>query len=134
MDPAISGTVPDAMAETSRTTTDAHRDLVAIGASAGGIDALKRLVGALPADYRGALFVVLHISPEAHSELPAILSRAGQLPAVHAADGMAIEHGRIHVAPPDFHLLVERGVLRVVQGPRENRHRPAIDPLFRSLA
>jgi two-component system chemotaxis response regulator CheB len=108
--------------------------VVGIGASAGGVDALKRLVAALPAKFRGALFVVMHIRPETHSQLPAILTRAGQVPAVHAVDQMPIEHGRIHVAPPDFHLLVERGVVRVVQGPRENRHRPAIDPLFRSLA
>ncbi len=112
----------------------ARRDVVAIGASAGGVAALKRLIAALPADYGGALFVVMHISPEAHSELPAILSRAGTLPAVHATDRMPIQHGRIHVAPPDYHLLLERGLVRVVQGPRENRHRPAIDPLFRSAA
>jgi two-component system chemotaxis response regulator CheB len=112
----------------------ARRDIVAIGASAGGVAALKQLIGALPADYRGALFVVMHISPEAHSELPSILARAGPLPAVHATNRMPIQHGRIHVAPPDYHLLVERGLVRVVQGPRENRHRPAIDPLFRSAA
>ncbi len=112
----------------------ARRDIVAIGTSAGGIAALKELVGALPADYPGALFVVMHIGPEAHSELPSILARAGALPAVHATDGMPIRHGRIHVAPPDHHLLLEREQVRVVHGPRENRHRPAIDPLFRSAA
>jgi two-component system chemotaxis response regulator CheB len=112
----------------------ARRDIVVIGASAGGLAALKQLSTALPADYRGALFVVMHISPEAHSELPSILSRAGALPAVHATDAMPIQHGRIHVAPPDYHLLLERGLVRVVHGPRENRHRPAIDPLFRSAA
>jgi two-component system chemotaxis response regulator CheB len=131
------GVVPEAGGQASarrRTGDGARRDIVAIGASAGGVEALKRLVGALPPDYRGALFVVLHISPESRSELPAILSRAGALPAVTAIDQMPLEHGRIHVAPPDFHLLVERGLLRVVRGPRENRHRPAIDPLFRSVA
>src|SRR5262245_46141124 len=79
---------------------EARRDLVAIGASAGGVDALKRLATAMPPDYGGALFVVVHISPESHSSLPAILSRVGPLPAVHATDNMPIEHGRIHVAPP----------------------------------
>jgi two-component system chemotaxis response regulator CheB len=136
MDAPATG-APDTIAEPvlQRSAGEAERrDLVAIGASSGGVDALKRLAGALPADYHGALFVVVHISPEAHSTLPSILMRAGRMPAVHAADGMPIEHGRIHVAPPDHHLLVERGMLRVVQGPRENRHRPAIDPLFRSLA
>jgi two-component system chemotaxis response regulator CheB len=131
------GVVPEAGGKASgpRGARDgARRDIVAIGASAGGVDALKKLVSALPPDYRGALFIVLHISPDARSELPGILTRAGALPAVSAIDQMPIEHGRIHVAPPDFHMLAEGGLLRVVQGPRENRHRPAIDPLFRSVA
>jgi two-component system chemotaxis response regulator CheB len=131
------GAVPETGGEASAlrgTPSGARRDIVAVGASAGGVDALKRLVAALPSDYGGAVFVVMHISPEARSELPAILSRAGSLPAVAATDQMPIRHGHIHVAPPDHHLLVERGSLRVVQGPRENRHRPAIDPLFRSVA
>lgn len=110
------------------------RDINVIGASAGGIDALQRLVSLLPPDYAGALFVVQHLSPEAGSELPAILNRYGPPPAVRAEDGMPIEQSRIHVAPPDHHLLLERDVMRVVRGPRENRHRPAIDPLFRSAA
>jgi len=137
MDDPATGHAPDSAAEpvAQRTASrEERRDLVAIGASAGGVDALRRLVGALRPGYGGAVFVVVHISPEAHSSLPAILTRAGAMPAVHAVDAMPIEHGRIHVAPPDHHLLVERGLLRVVQGPRENRHRPAIDPLFRSLA
>jgi len=138
MDVPAAGKSPDAQVEPSARNDDGldagRRDLVGIGASAGGVEALKRLAGALPAQYRGALFVVMHMSPEAHSSLPAILSRAGRLPAVQATDQMPIEHGRIHVAPPDYHLLVERGTLRVVKGPRENRSRPAIDPLFRSLA
>ena len=134
---ADAGVVPEAGGEATGLggrPDGARRDIVAIGTSAGGVDALKRLVAALPPDYRGALFIVLHISPESHSELPGILTRAGALPAVSAIDQMPLEHGRIHVAPPDFHLLVERGLMRVVRGPRENRHRPAIDPLFRSVA
>jgi two-component system chemotaxis response regulator CheB len=126
---------PGGEASTERGAPDApRRDIVAIGASAGGVEALKRLVAELPADYPGAIFVVMHVSPEAHSLLPAILTRVGALPAVAATDQMPIQHGRIHVAPPDYHLLVERGLVRVLQGPRENRHRPAIDPLFRSAA
>lgn len=121
-------------AEARRAPDGTRRDIVAIGASAGGIDALKRLVAVLPTDYPGALFVVVHISPGADSILPAILARAGALPAVQAEDHMPIEHGRIHVAPPGLHLLLERGVMRVTTGPKENRHRPAIDPLFRSAA
>jgi two-component system chemotaxis response regulator CheB len=114
--------------------TGLMHDIVVIGASAGGVPTLQRLVGALPEDLRAALFVVLHLSAEARSELPAILGRAGPLRAVAAADGMPIEHGRIHVAPPDHHLLVEPERIVVTRGPRENRHRPAIDPLFRSAA
>lgn len=114
--------------------TEALRNIVVIGASAGGVLALRQLVSRLPADYAGALFVVVHISAGARSELAGILGRAGPLPAVQAEDGMPITHGRIHVAMPDHHLLIERGRMRVVHGPRENRHRPAIDPLFRSAA
>jgi two-component system chemotaxis response regulator CheB len=84
----------------------AHRR---IGASAGGVLALGSLVGALPADLRAAVFVVLHVPPFAKSRLPEILSRAGPLVAAHAVDGETIEHGRIYVAPPDRHLLVRPG-------------------------
>ena len=109
-------------------------DIVVIGASAGGVEALQRLAAGLPADYKGSIFVVVHISPEARSEFDRIVSRAGPLPAIHAVDGQAFEPGHIYIAPPDHHLLVEHDHLRVVRGPRENRHRPAIDPLFRSAA
>lgn len=108
--------------------------MVTIGASAGGVETLRRLVGELPEDCAGALFVVVHVNAEARSELAAILRRAGRLPAVRAEDGMPIKHGQIHVAPPNQHLLLERGRLGVVHGPLENPHRPAIDPLFRSAA
>jgi two-component system, chemotaxis family, protein-glutamate methylesterase/glutaminase len=110
------------------------RDIVAIGASAGGVEALRELVRHLPADFPGSLFLVVHIPSDAPSLLPRILSRSGPLPATHARDGEPIAAGRIYVAPPDRHLLVRRGYLSVVHGPRENGHRPAIDPLFRSAA
>lgn len=109
-------------------------DLFVIGASAGGVEALVRLVRGLPAGLPASLFVVLHTPPESRSVLPEILNRTGPLPAAAAVDGEPIEHGRIYVAPPDRHLTVERGFVRLVNGPRENRHRPAIDPLFRSAA
>ncbi|MCA1667719.1 MAG: chemotaxis protein CheB [Thermomicrobia bacterium] len=109
-------------------------DIVVIGASAGGVEALVALVRALPADLPAAVFIVLHVPPDGTSALPQILSRAGALPATHPQDGEPIENGRIYVAPPDNHLLVERGRMRVVRGPRENRSRPAVDPLFRSAA
>ena len=109
-------------------------DIIVVGASAGGVEALTSLVRDLPPDLPAAVFVVLHFPPHATSMLPAILNRAGTLPAHHAEDGEAIAHGHIYVAPPDRHLLVEQGVVRVVADPRENGHRPAIDPLFRSAA
>jgi two-component system chemotaxis response regulator CheB len=109
-------------------------DIVAVGASAGGVEALNKLVNALPADFPAALFVVVHIPAESVSVLPQILSRAGPLCATHAENGENIAPGRIYVAPPDRHLLIKAGHVRVVAGPRENRHRPAIDPLFRSAA
>jgi two-component system chemotaxis response regulator CheB len=112
----------------------ATRNIVVVGASAGGVKALRGLLSGLPANYGGSIFVVMHISPDSRSELPSILTRDSALPTVHAEDGMAIETGRVYVAPPDQHLLVEREHMLVVHGPRENRHRPAIDPLFRSAA
>jgi len=112
----------------------ARRNIVVIGCSVGGVEALQRLVVDLPKDFPAALFVVLHLAPEGTSVLPDILKRAGSLPAMHPRDGDLIRAGRIYVAPPDNHLLVEDGRVRVIHGPKENRHRPAIDPLFRSAA
>jgi two-component system chemotaxis response regulator CheB len=109
-------------------------DIIVVGASAGGVEALTTLVRGLPADLPAALFIVLHIPPQSTSVLPAILNRASPLLATHAKDGAAIEHGRIYVAPPDYHLMLEHERVRVVRGPKENRHRPAVDPLFRTVA
>jgi two-component system chemotaxis response regulator CheB len=109
-------------------------DIMVIGASAGGIEALTKLIRTLPKNLPAALFVVLHVPADSPSLLPHILNHNGVLPALHPADGTAITSGQIYVAPPDHHLMVERGHVRVVRGPRENRHRPAIDPLFRSAA
>jgi len=109
-------------------------DIIVVGASAGGVEALADLAGRLPAGLPAAVFVVLHVPPYGTSVLPGILSRRGPLPAVHPADGDRIENGRIYVAPPDHHLLVEDGRIRLTRGPHENRHRPAVDTLFRSAA
>jgi two-component system chemotaxis response regulator CheB len=109
------------------------RDILVIGGSAGGVDALMRLVAALPV-LPARIFVAVHVPANSVSVLPRILERAGRMPSRHPVDGEATEPGIIYVAPPDFHLLVKPGSLRVVRGPRENGHRPAIDPLFRSAA
>jgi two-component system, chemotaxis family, protein-glutamate methylesterase/glutaminase len=109
-------------------------DIIVIGASAGGVEALIALVGGLPADFPAAIFVVVHFPAQSASALPRILTRAGPLPATHAQHEEAIRPGRIYVATPDCHLLVRPGVVHVVRGPRENHCRPAIDPLFRSAA
>ena len=111
-----------------------NRDLIVIGASAGGIEALRQLCAGLPADLNAAVLVVLHTAPNAGGLLPRVLTRAGPLLAAHPLDGDEIQKGRIYVAPPDLHMIVEDGVLRTIQGPRENHHRPAIDPTFRSAA
>jgi two-component system chemotaxis response regulator CheB len=108
--------------------------VIGVGASAGGVQALTDLAAALPADLRAAVLVVLHISPDGSSALADILDRAGPLRATNAADGDPIEAGRIYVACPDRHLLVDGDRLRLGNGPRENGHRPAVDPLFRTLA
>jgi two-component system chemotaxis response regulator CheB len=109
-------------------------DIIVVGASAGGVEALSELFSRLPADVPASFFVVLHVSDRGTSVLPGILSRRGALPAVHPRDGDPIEPGRVYVAPPGFHLLVQRGAVRLVRGPRENGARPAVDPLFRSAA
>ncbi len=109
-------------------------DIIVIGASAGGIEALTKLFADLPPDLPAAIFVVLHIPAQSVSTLPSIFSRAGHLPAFHALEKATIEPGHIYVAPPDHHLLIEQAFMRVVRGPKENRHRPAVDPLFRSAA
>lgn len=112
----------------------ANRDIVVIGASAGGVEALMRLVSELPADLPAALFVTLHVPPGAPSALPGILSRKGPLPAINPRDGEPIEPGHIYVAPPDHHMLVKQGCIRLSRGPRENSARPAVDPMFRTAA
>src|SRR5437763_1885195 len=102
----------------------AGRDIIVVGASAGGVEVLAQLARGLPPDLPAALFVVCHFPPESRSFLPHILSRAGPLPAAHPADGEPVVPGRIYVAPPDHHLLLEPGRVRLRRGPRENYHRP----------
>ena len=110
------------------------RDVIVVGASAGGIRALKGVIAGVPRDLRGAVLAVVHIPPHTNSVLPMILNGAGTLPAKFAEDGEPLDQGKVYVAPPDRHLLVERGRLRLTRGPRENRVRPCVDTLFRSAA
>jgi two-component system chemotaxis response regulator CheB len=110
------------------------RDLVVIGASAGGVEALKAVASRLPGDLPAAVCVVLHIAPTSTSALAGILDRTGELPCRPAEDGEQLRPGHILVASPDHHLLVEDGRARVTVGPRENNHRPSVDTLFRSAA
>lgn len=111
-----------------------HHDIIVVGASAGGVEALTCLVAGLPEDLAAAVFVVLHIPPDVPSALAAILRRSGRLPVGQAQDKQRIELGHIYVARPNRHLVVQRGYMAVEAGPRENSARPAVDVLFRSAA
>jgi two-component system, chemotaxis family, protein-glutamate methylesterase/glutaminase len=110
----------------------ATRDIIVIGASTGGIDALCSLVRALPANLPASVFVVMHVGGA--SALGTILDRCGTLRVVEAHDREKIKRGCVYVAPSDRHLMLNNGQLSLSHGPRENRHRPAVDPLFRSAA
>jgi two-component system chemotaxis response regulator CheB len=109
--------------------------VIVIGTSAGGVEALKILLSELPADLEAIPLAVLHMAPSSPGLLPELLSREGRLRCVHPAQGEKLQRGRFYLAPPDHHMLVEaRGRIRLSHGPKENRSRPAIDPLFRSAA
>lgn len=116
------------------TTNGEKRDTIVLGASAGGIEALQRLLPALSPSSEASVFVVMHLPANGRSVLDHVLSRATQLPVAFATDNEPILPRRIYLAPPDHHLLVDHDVVRVVHAARENRARPAIDPLFRSAA
>jgi two-component system chemotaxis response regulator CheB len=108
--------------------------MVVIGTSAGGLEALQALFRALPEDLGAAVLVVIHRTENTASLLPEILARVTNIPVESPEDGDLIRRGRIYIAPQGVHMMVEHGRIRLVRGPRENRHRPAIDPLFRSAA
>lgn len=111
-----------------------RHDIITIGASAGGIEVLGRLVAQLREDIPASIFIVLHTATHTPFLLHEILGRSTTIPIGIAQDGATFYHGAIYVAPPDCHLLIDRGRMRVTAGPRENGTRPAIDPLFRSAA
>ena len=104
-------------------------DIIVIGASAGGVEALSVLVSQLPPDLNAAVFIVLHVPAHSVSVLPRILSRRGSLPALHPRHGEPIQTGRVYIAPPDFHLLMRDGQIQLTRGPRENDTAPPLIPL-----
>lgn len=117
---------------------DPRRDIVVIGASAGGVQVLLDLAAALPAPFTAAVLVVLHVGAH-RSVLPELMGARGANPVLHPADGQPLRPGTIYVAPPDHHMLVENtivdsGAIRLQRGAKEHHARPAIDPLFRSAA
>lgn len=110
------------------------RDIIVVGASAGGVSALKDFVRHLPKDFKASVFIVLHIPAYSETRLPWILNQAGPLEAIAPVDGAPIEPGKIYIAPNDHHLLLEDNKVIVRRGPKENKFRPSIDALFRSAA
>ena len=112
----------------------ATRDRIVIGASAGGVQALRALVAELPPNLPAAVFIVLHIAADFPSLLPQILARQSMLDVAHAINGEPIQNRRIYVTPPDEHLIIEDKRVKLVHGPKENLHSPSIDALFRSAA
>ena len=113
----------------------AERDIVVIGGSAGGIKAMRDMLAELPEKIPAAIFLVIHTSPDSPRLLADALTTPGAPLVRYAVNGERFEQGVIHVAPPDLHMLVEpNGCIRLAFGPKENRFRPAVDPLFRSAA
>ena len=116
------------------TPSDLRRDLIVIGGSAGALEALRTLFSRLPSDLPAAILVTVHIPADFPSILPELLKSWSAWPAVHPSGSEPLQHGKIYVAPPDFHLRLQDGSVELSRGPRENRHRPAIDVLFRTAA
>src|SRR5262249_37579619 len=113
----------------------ARRDIIVIGASAGGITAFQTIVPALPWDLAASVFIVLHTTEDSPEVLPEILNRISKVPALYAVHNAPILPARIYLAPPGrSHLMLERGKIKLELGPRENRNRPSIDALFRSAS
>jgi two-component system chemotaxis response regulator CheB len=122
------------MGITERPQPGPRRDIVVVGASAGGVEALTSLTSGLPEDFTASVFVVLHVSSTGTSVLPAILGRAAKLPVMVPTDGQSFAPGTIYVAQPNCHMVLERDAIRMTRGPKQNGFRPAIDPLFTSAA
>jgi two-component system chemotaxis response regulator CheB len=105
-----------------------------VGASAGGIEAIRELLLLLPRDFPAPILIVIHTPEDAPGLMSAVLQRGSQLIVANAIDGAPLQPAHVYVAPPNYHLQVEQGRMLLIKGPTENRHRPAIDPLFRSAA
>jgi len=117
-----------------RRTPGTGHDIIVVGGSAGALEALRRIIAGLPRHFQAAIFVVIHSGSGSRQLMAAILERSGPLRASSPDDGDPIVAGRIYVARPDHHLLLERTTIRITKGPKENGFRPAVDPLFRSAA
>lgn len=128
----LAGSLSSNVPKPKKHTKNGQFDLVVIGASAGGVETICVLIKQLPADFGAAVLVVMHLGQQ--SALPDILNRCGALPCSFVSDHPRIERGRIYVAPPDYHLRVDKGSVTLSQGPKENLHRPSIDVLFRSAS
>jgi two-component system, chemotaxis family, protein-glutamate methylesterase/glutaminase len=118
----IEGNMPDGSA------------IVVIGGSAGSFNPIRSILADFPADFPASIFVVVHTSPAAPGYLANIFGKACKLPVQYAEDFSPIELSKVYLAPADRHLLVKTGEVRVIRGPRENHHRPAVDALFRTAA
>ncbi len=110
------------------------RDIIVVGASAGGVGALTKLISGLPKDFPASIFVVQHLLPHRESALPDVLQRVSKLPVCSPAPQEKIQRGHIYIAPPDKHLILENNHINLVHGPKENHSRPSVDVLFRSAA
>lgn len=117
-------------------STLVHDDyhIVVIGASSGGFEAIKKIIKDLPTNFRPPVFIVWHTGPDAQGVMPGVLNKITSIFADYALDNEEIKPNRIYVAPPDHHLLIDEGIIRLTHGPKENHFRPAVDPLFRSAA
>jgi len=120
--------------QNSASGNEAGHRIITIGASTGGFEAFKTIVKNLPVPFNGSIFIVWHMAPEAGGVLANVLNGLTSIYTANAYDKEEILPNRIYIAPPDRHLIIERGFVRTTSGPKENRFRPAIDPLFRSAA
>src|SRR5262245_59387724 len=126
------GSGAGAQVEEKKAAPPTVRDIIVVGASVGGVQALRTLVGGLRRDLPAAVFIVLHMSPEHRTKLHEMLDALGTIPVELATNMRPIVRGHAYLAPADHHLLLGDEHIRVIRGPHENGHRPAVDPLFRT--